>query len=263
MYVENWTERWSLAGLLDQAERLERAGDMERSLELLDSAWSSALEARAAEALPAILRRTGNVHLGAGRFDLAEELYEASLAVAQRQHSEAGVAAALCAIGNLAYRTGARHEARRRLEAALEHAPFWDESLHARVYQNLGVIAYAERSTDHARRQWMEALRNYLGVGDRLGQARVYNNLAVSSAERGAWTDAQLYLECALDGARWGADHELEAGVRLNLALVASGQGRPDWAGAELDRARAIREFLAPVSPKELDFGFQVFLAGD
>lgn len=241
-------DRQTLERLLQEAEALERAGSFERALEQLDLALQAAVETRAVEVVPGILRRTGNIQLRSSRREAALELFMAAFTVAHLNGNRSAAAAALNALGRAHYLGGDFPAAKTFFQRALEAAPETEEALLACVHQNLGVIGYAEGLPDRARMEWLEAQTRFVGLGQEPGVGRVCNNLGTIAAERGEWWDAGLYFDQALQHASTSGDLELEGTVRANRAALAIARGELAGARAELESAQAIFHRLGHAS---------------
>ena len=137
-------------------------------------------------------------------FDLAIELGDRPLA-----------ADALNGAALVMYERGDRVTARTTLERALALAGDSD-TVRARIYQNLGIIANGEGDFYTALGHYQRSLDAFRAAKDMHGCATAFHNLGMISADRRLWREAEAYFAASLEIADELNDVHLRAHVLLN-----------------------------------------------
>lgn len=251
---------------LDTADNLFVLGSIEARLLEYPEARASleqALELRQRRLgdrplVAATMHELANVHLTAGRYGEARQLYERALAIweASGSRSRLDVLTALDNLGQLLLTTGDYGGARRRLERALAVAesergrndPLVASSLisYATLLQSTGDFAGARQRYERAR-----AILERKHGPDDPGLARLFTNLASLAIHAGDYERARAQLERALGILQVAVPENspLVVPPLLGLARVRRLTGEAD-ASPLLERALQIQEnLLGPSHP--------------
>ncbi|MFO7833390.1 MAG: tetratricopeptide repeat protein [Halohasta sp.] len=188
------------AGLVEVGAAARRRGATETARAALELAREIAREAdEAGEA--AALAGLGDVALGGGAVDDAEEYYQQSLDRARECGDEAAEATALAGLGNVALQ-------REALEAAEEHhreslaisRERDDQSAEANSLASLGTIADRRGNTEIAETYLRESLDLKRLVDDEVGEATALASLGSLEEGRGGCAEAVDHYAAAAEG---------------------------------------------------------------
>lgn len=223
---------------IDRAKRAERAGDMDGALASYEAALASLREGRQGTIAVDILRWIGTVRRMREEQDLAEEAYQASLAVAEALGDRARVAAALNCIGILAQSAGDLDVAERNYRAAKTLAEeVSDVSLAAMLDQNLATLSNIRGQVDEALLSYESALKRLLSLDRAEAAASVLNNMGMAHVDLEQWRLAGGCFDRAYELADRLRDSALLAVVDLNRAELHLRQGQLTRARESCDRA--------------------------
>jgi putative nucleotidyltransferase with HDIG domain len=163
-------------------------------------------------------------------------------------------AEAINTLGGFELEHGAMGPARELLEEALRLSGDRAD-LRSRIEQNLGIIATVQGDHTAALGHYRSSLDACQASGDEKGCAIAYHNLAMISADRLEWNEAEAYYEASAAIAERIGDVHLQGLCRLNhaevhLARQAYGPAREsaeaalaifDRLGSRIDKADAYR----------------------
>ncbi len=183
----------SAARALLEGREHERAS---RAVEAISSYTSAALMAEADgnhAAHAESLRRLSVLRHKQNDFALARELCLRSFEVAQASHNGRLAAEALNTMGVQDLLAGSIADARALFVRALV-GDASDRMLHARIEQNLGIVANIQGDLDEAHAHYQRSLESYRACGDEHGCAIAYHNLGVISMDRERLEDAERYV---------------------------------------------------------------------
>jgi predicted ATPase len=184
---------------------------------------------------------------------LARGLTEQCLELRRELGDEAGMAAALKDVGNLAFDTGDFDSARSHYEQALK---LWKKVDHkrgvAQALNNLGVVARMQDDPKHAIDYYEESRDAFQALGDEEGIARSLMNQGAATLEAGDPVRAAELCRSSLRtwaelGNRWDITDCLE-----DLAAALTAAGEPATGARLLGAAEALREETGtPLAPAE------------
>lgn len=208
-----------LEELIAGAQKAERVGAWNRSVELYKRAISEAGEAGDVVRLAELHRWIGRVYRLRGDLVLAAQAYRASLAIAEANNLTLHIASALNVIamieqlhGNVDAAEGLYMRAR---GLAIQTG---DQRLVAMIEQNFATMANIRGETDAALESYAVALKCYQNVNDDLACAYALNNMGMSFTDRGDWNAGKAHFQMALDYASRAGDTEIRGTIHLNLA---------------------------------------------
>lgn len=234
-----------LADLVEAAQAAERAGAWDQSLAYYEQAFGRLTRegdaARAAE----LLRWIATVHRERGDLELAGELCEASLAVAEASGAREHVAAALNCLATvelLAGRVEVAESLYCRARALADE--LGDARLGAMVEQNLGTLANIRGDVGGALSAYTSALERYRRLGDLRGAAWALNNMGMAHVDLGEWELAEACYDEAFSLGDRLHDTALLGLLELNRAELHLRRGRFDRARESCDRAFEIHSRL-------------------
>jgi DNA-binding SARP family transcriptional activator/Tfp pilus assembly protein PilF len=158
--------------------------------------------------------------------------------IAARQAGDgAAEAAALNALGTIAFHHGRYQEAVGHLLQALALFRQIGDRGEARALANLGVVSFLQGGYAQAREWWQQALALHCDHGDQAGQTTVLGNLGLLDLRQGRYQQAgerfQQSLELARSTGNWGA----ESMALVNLGEVSLRQGAYQRASEQLQQA--------------------------
>lgn len=164
-----------------------------------------------------VLRRIGIVHYYRGDFELADELYEASIECARACGAWPQLASGLNSLaisrqgqGDLANAETLYQEARRAAEQA------GHRRLLVMIQQNLGTMASLRGDSDTALDCYRSALVHYEEDQDSEGIVWVLNNLALVHVHKRDFAQAEGFFQRALRLAEERRDTQMIATIQLN-----------------------------------------------
>jgi tetratricopeptide (TPR) repeat protein len=208
-----------LETLIEKAKLAEAEGDGARALAYYEEAFADHWRNGDGSAFPALLRWMSTIRRDQGDLEVAEELAEASLAVAQACGDVAASAAAdncLAIIAQLRGRLDEAesfyHRARRGAELSLDHR------LIAMIDQNLGIIANIRGDVGGALARYESALAVYRDLEDRRSMLRCLNNIGMAYVDRDDWNPAETAFEEAFGMADQLRDTAMLGNIALNQA---------------------------------------------
>lgn len=227
-----------MEGLLEQARAAERSGEWQVALDRYADAFRRLTEDGDAGAAADILRATGVVHWQRGDWELAEEHYEASLAIAECADLQLLRARALNSMAILEQfrgritRANELYSAARDIATALE-----DDRLMAMVEQNIGTLANIQGDTASALSSYGEALKGFRRVGDSRGQVWALINMGIAHTDLGAWEEADASFNDAFEVADALRDMANLGTIEINRAKLYVRKGDHMLARESCDRA--------------------------
>lgn len=216
----------TLTTLLSSARDAERRGDWTVALDLFRSAFARLpAEGGAAEAVE-ILRRTARIHIEIRELDSAEELAEASLAVAEANRLTLAEAAALIMLGSVLQHRGnvpAAEAAYDRAAALADDAG--NAEYRAIAIQNLGILANIRGDVEVALERYGGALALFERQGNTSLAMRTLNNIAMAHVDLQEWEAAEAAFGRAALLAGEVGERDMLRRVALNRAELYIGRG--------------------------------------
>ncbi|MBI4410483.1 MAG: tetratricopeptide repeat protein [Gemmatimonadetes bacterium] len=185
-----------------------------------------------------MLRWIGTVHRERGDRDLAADLYETSLAVAETNGLAEHTASALNCLAVVEQFRGHLETSETlytRARAMAEEAH--DERLAAMIDQNLGMLANIRGDLEAALARYRSALERLRRLGDDLAAAWVLNNMGMAYVDLKAWGPAEICFDEAFELADRLRDTGTLGSVELNRAELQLQRGDHEWARESCDRA--------------------------
>ena len=166
-----------------------------------------------------MLTDLGDVLADQGRYQEAREIYEESLALAERAGDPRARGVVLGQLGNLALYLRVYSQAERHYRQALAQFQELGEQADQAIYwHQLGIVAHELKDWLKAERCYRKSLEIRARLGDEGGVARTCNQLANVSSAAGRPDEAEGWYRRAL---RYrGLPASFEALIRLNLAIL-------------------------------------------
>src|SRR5690606_19276554 len=234
-----------LDDLVEAARAAERAGAWDESLARYEQAFGRLAREGTAARAAELLRWIGTVHCERGDLEVAGELCEASLAVAEASGAREHVAAALNCLAIVEQRAGRLGEAERfYIQARALADELGDVRLGAMVEQNLGTLANIRGDVGGALASYASALERYRRLGDLRGAAWALNNMGMAHVDLGEWEQAETCYDEAFSLGDRLHDTALLGLLELNRAELHLRRGWFDRAREACDRAFEIQSRL-------------------
>jgi len=231
------------ADLLHEARFQERAGCMSEAIERYESAIRAAEQGGEQTVLAEALRRLAILLRHRDEDALARELCHKSFEVARRIGDDLLAAEALNTLGCLDIASGSLEDARRMFLQALELGGSSLE-LHARVEQNLGVLANIQGELDEASTRYARSLEAYRSAGDQHGCAIAYHNLGMVSVDRELFDEADCFFRESRAIAERASDVYLQGLCLVSHAEVHVARQRFENARQDAEAALALFDQL-------------------
>jgi putative nucleotidyltransferase with HDIG domain len=212
----------------------ERAGRTAEAIASYGAAVESATIAANDAVLAESLRRLAILRHQQNDFEVARDLCRRSYEIAKAARNGQLEAEALNTMGVQELLTGSVAEARSLFVRAVA-IDGTNSKLHARVEQNLGIVANIQGELDSALEHYARSLDAFRSCGDEHGCALAYHNLALVSADRDRLDDAERYVRESRTIAAYQRDVQLQG-----LCLVT--QGEIDVARQRFENAQQCAE---------------------
>jgi putative nucleotidyltransferase with HDIG domain len=207
----------TLASAIDEARAAERVGALDDALRWYECAFRRLPQQGSAAQAVELLRRIGSVHRHKGDLELAMELYDASLLIAEANDMPQQIASALNSQGIVCQLRGLVDQAEQLYDRARQMADTaGDERLAAMVDQNYGTLANTRGHVDQAIVGYKSALTRLRRLGDEQACAMALNNLGMAHVDIKDWEAAERYFDEAFDIAESLRDTGLLGMVELN-----------------------------------------------
>jgi putative nucleotidyltransferase with HDIG domain len=231
------------AHLLHEARLRERAGCIPEAIEGYEAAVRVAEQDGEQTVLAEALRRLAILLRHRDEAQRARELCRRSYEVAHQIGNDLLAAEALNTLGGLDIATGSLADARRMFLQALELGGS-NLELHARVEQNLGILANIQGELDEARTRYARSLEAYRSAGDQHGCAIAYHNLGMVSADRELFDEADTFFRESRALAERSGDVYLQGLCLVNHADVEVARQRFENARQDAEAALALFDQL-------------------
>jgi putative nucleotidyltransferase with HDIG domain len=173
----------------------------------------------------------------------ARELCRRSYEVARQIGNDLLAAEALNTLGGLDIATGSLEDARRMFLQALELGGSSVE-LHARVEQNLGILANIQGELDEACTRYARSLEAYRKAEDQHGCAIAYHNLGMVSVDRELFDEADSFFRESRAIAERAGDLHLQGLCLVSHAEVHVARQRFENARQDAEAALALFDQL-------------------
>lgn len=223
---------------IEAAREAERAGRWEEVLERYEEALHLLPGQGTAEDAARVLRWIGTVHRERGELELAEEIYEASLTVAELCESTADAASVWNCLAIMAQYRGKGDEAEELYARARELAEkAGNLGLMAMVDQNVGTLASIRGNEAQALSSYRGALQRYCSLGDELSAASALTNIGRVYVRIGDADCAEKRFAEAVDKAERHGHAGLICHVDLSRAEMHMGKQQYSEAREYCDRA--------------------------
>ncbi len=229
--------------LLHEARGRERAGCIPEAVECYEATIATAERDGERTVLTEALRRLAVLRHHRGDSAKARELCRRSYEVAREIGNDLLAGEALNTSGGIDMMTGSPEDAEMSFLQALELGGSSSE-LHARVEQNLGILANIQGELDEALLRYGQSLEAYRQSGNEHGCAIAYNNLGMVSADRGLLDEADRYFTESRAIAERAGDVHLQGLTLVNQAEVHVARQRYEEARGEAEVALALFDQL-------------------
>jgi putative nucleotidyltransferase with HDIG domain len=203
--------------LLERAAACERRGGLGEASMLYEQVI--ARQDLGPAELSVALRKRGSIHRRRHELDRARTLLQQACDVAASTDDATLLAESLNSLAMLHFASCEWEQARQLLNEALA-AGSTDQGLHARIEQNLGIMANVEGELDVALDHYHRSLSGFRAAGDTQGCAVAYHNIGMNSADRALWEEADASFRATLDLAAQTGDVQLRGLALLNRSEV-------------------------------------------
>jgi putative nucleotidyltransferase with HDIG domain len=227
-----------LEELIETAKEFERAGAWDDAL----ACYERGLRSLSRESSPAtaadLLRWIGTVRRERGELELAREVYDVSLAIAELNGLAHQTAAVLNCMAIVEHLRGQVEDAEELYTRALDQAVSLDDQrLAAMLDQNLGALQGLRGNLQGALRSYQSALTRSERLQDQGTAVRAMNNMGMAYLRLGDLAAAESSLSRALALAETTGDRLMTGTLELNRAGLHLQGGRHDIARACCDRS--------------------------
>ncbi|GAA5529118.1 tetratricopeptide repeat protein [Herpetosiphon gulosus] len=190
----------------------------------------------------ALLNEIANYHRDQGQFVEAQRCYDQALAIAKQIGNERNQAVILEFLGTLALKQRPYAEATQKYDAALViYQRLNEPSAEAIIYHQLGRVAQEQQDWPNAEQYYRQSLAIKENLRDSLGTARTCNHLAIVTASAGKPSEAEGWLQRALQTPDLPAFEK--AAMLNNLAdLIADQIQIGTWPSSRLAEAQGYAE---------------------
>jgi putative nucleotidyltransferase with HDIG domain len=237
------------ADLLHDARARERAACIPEAIKSYEGAIATAEHTGERAVLAEALRRLAVMRHHRNESAEARELCRRSYSVACDAGNDLLAAEALNTLGGLDVKTGAIEDARRNFLQALEQGG-QSRELHARVEQNLGILANIQGDLGEAVAHYERSLEAYRASNDEHGRAIAYANLGIAHTDLRQYDRAEAYFQQCYEIAERAGDAHLQGMCLVNHAEVHFMRGRYEEARRNAEAALAIFDQLDARSDK-------------
>jgi putative nucleotidyltransferase with HDIG domain len=228
--------------LLERAAEQERSGDWAAAAGTYDAVYREHLAAHNAAGVLDVVVRLGHTRRYAGQHELALELFELALTLAERHASDDVASRALNGLGQMAQARGDLERAEGYFGAARDRAErLGDHWLLGAAVQNLGIVANIRGDLEKAADLYRTGLGHLQAASNVGAQIAVLNNLGMLHVDLGSLDTAEEYFEQALALCETRGDIVQEGVIHVNMVELFLARG-------ELERAR-----------QSCDEGFEIF----
>ena len=229
--------------LLHEARARERAACIPEAIQLYETAISIAERTGDNAVLAEALRRLAVVLHHRNESARARELCNRSYKIACDLENDILAAEALNTMGGMAIRGGDMDAARAHFIQALERGGQARE-LHARIEQNLGVIANIQGEISTAVAHYERSVEAYRATNDEHGCARAYVNLGIAHTDLKQYDKADDYFTRSFAIAERAGDAHLQGMCLANHAEAHFFRGRYEESRRNAESALAIFDQL-------------------
>ena len=173
-----------------------------------------------------------------GHYPEAVIIHSRARIAARQVGDSVAEAAALNALGLVAFHQGRYQQSASHLESALAlFRQTGDSTGQARVLSNLGVVSYLQGCYAEASGWWQQSLAVHRENGDQAGEATALVNLGLLDMRQGRYQQASARLLNSLALARTTGNRATESTALVNLAEVSLRQGAYQHAAGQLQQA--------------------------
>jgi putative nucleotidyltransferase with HDIG domain len=244
-----------LAAFLRQGRDHERAGRLVDALDAYGAVANAADEALDGKTLAEALRRAAGIRRRRNEPAEALALYQRSHDVARATGDAVLAAEALNGIAVLNVHRGDWETARVYLQRALDTGAE-NEDLRGRIEQNFGVMANIEGDIGAAIAHYQRSLRSFRAAKNDSGCAIAYHNLAMVTADRQMWDEAEGYFRASLEIAESTGDVAIRGHVLVNRTEIDLARGRYEDARRNAEQALKIFDDLGARDLKALAYRY-------
>ncbi len=175
--------------------------------------------------------------LRTGRSRQAREWLQDALPAHEASDDRRHLRRALMLRGAAHFEQGELAEARQAFTRAMEQGrEDEDDAVVARAMNNLGAIANIEGKWSEAMALYHLAVSAHQRLGNRLGLAECFHNMAITYRDLGRLQEADELEQRSVAHARESGESRMEAHARLGRAEIALRRGDPSWAEASARR---------------------------
>ncbi|HEX6373733.1 MAG TPA: HD domain-containing phosphohydrolase [Longimicrobium sp.] len=228
--------------LLERAAEQERSGDWNAAADTYHAVYRAHVAAHDVAGVLDVVVRLGHCCRHAGQHELAVELFDLALELAELHAADDVASRALNGLGQLAQGRGDLERAEAFFGAARARAErLGDPWLLGAAVQNLGIVANIRGELEKAADLYRTGLAHLQAAGTVGAQISVLNNLGMLHVDLGRLEPAEEYFDQALALSQQLGDVVQAGIVHVNMAELFLARG-------ELERAR-----------QSCDEGFEIF----
>jgi putative nucleotidyltransferase with HDIG domain len=239
----------SLDSLIERAKTAERAGDWSDALQHYEAAFSLLPAQGDARRTTELLRWIGAVHRQRGDIELANDLYMASLEIANLNGMIDQAAYSVNCLAIVDQTAGRPDQAEKQYRKARELAEqAGDERLVAMIDQNLGSLANIRGDMKTALRNYRSALSRYEVLDDYRAAMGTLNNMGMAHVDLGQYELAEQCFDKAYELAGSNEDAHTLARIQVNRAELYLKRQQYEHARQSCDDAFAIYSRLGAKS---------------
>ncbi len=226
----------TLDQLLENAARLEAAGDWAPALRMYADAWRCALTMGDADALVEVATRQGHCYRNAHELDVSFDVLEFASTSAELRGDWGRAGRALNGIAILHQFTGDLEGAEQTYQVARRHAvAAGDERVVGEIDQNLGILDNIRGDLQAALEHYEAGLSHLRKAGSDSACACALNNLGMLHIDLGKLTEADEYFQQALELCDRAGDIVSAGAIHINRTELFLVLGEPDRARASCD----------------------------
>jgi len=231
--------------LIEQGVAQERAGDWADAAQSFERAFRESLRARDASGLLDAIMRQGHCWRRRGVPELAAELFDLAIILAELHANNRLKSRALNGFGLLAQAAGELSQAEHYYRLARDAGALGgDEILQGETEQNLGIVANIRGNLAEALVRYQAGLAHLERAGGGPGVVAVLNNLGMLHIDMRDLAAADVYFQRALEICARTGDVVTEGAIHINRTELFLALGEPDRARASCDEGFEIASRL-------------------
>ncbi len=168
------------------------------------------------------LRWIGFIFSSQNKWKEALRYFQESLSLCIATHEQEGKAQAYNSISILYFEQGEYGLASENWHKALEIISNFETGtrLAAKIHNNLGILENVQGNFQNALAYYSESIPRFEKIGNTLGLAEVYHNMAMTYCDLDRWSEAEMYYNKSHRLAREVGDIRLQSIIKLNRVKI-------------------------------------------